>query len=830
MVVIEQETTEAFVENHFGDRYLFSINREAFNRVGSATLYKTWFGDSLFEEDTLNILVGTDSGLLPKYIFEKGIPSGSRYLFIELPEVDSVLKKELDWNAYPESLSCVELDHLFFEPLLTTLQQYQFLNRIVLRKSLAAEDAYLPEYATLFGMVHQALEHFAWQVNGSLGNEAFIRKQLENVAENRMPATYLMGIFPGKTAIILAGGPSLDDIFPWLLANRDKVVVLAVSRVCRRLIEVGLEPDLVFSIDPHEVSFDVSKDLLRFQEKTLFVNLYHVVSSLLGQWRGRSVYVGPRFPWESPLNVDTLPAPGPTVTNLALSTAVEMGFSQIVLAGLDLCFSKEGFTHARGSNERQAGPQLHEVRSQVETNGGWMAETDSAFAEAIEQIGYQAGSARDRGVTLINPAAGAAKIPNVTHIPVEKIDMPVQEQSIYDTLQAHLPQETSASRIKYYRTVLDELAQANASLRQIKKLASEALVANAGLFGRNGLDADFRYKTKMDGIEKKLNEKYSAFVPLVKKYGIRHFIKISRVDSAKEWSDNEIEKTGQVYYEAYRDSAASLLALVENAQERVRTRLEEEKPHPDFKQLIKQWQKDGQPGRVLVWKERSVVTSTELPPEIRQQVACLEKEFAIQLDNRETAHMARSRRYANLSGVTNKALFLFKNKEKERLRNLAEALSMHPDPVAKKYLLLVQGYLSELNCDDPLALEHYLSLVSEENAYLLEDVLRRIASLSLTTNHADNALMALEYLSSISAVYMPQLAELQRLMGMHRQSLDTYANYLEKAPGDVVTMLKLGQFYSELGIVEGCRLMYRSVLEVDPDNKVAMKLLEKVKD
>lgn len=354
-----------FRVNRFGDRYLIHVNRERFDKFGAEVVFEQRFGKSLFNRDTFYIIVGTDSGLLPRYVVRKGVPEGSRYLFVELPEVLARLDVEV-----VERIDYAAFEHCLESAKALDLNEYIFIDKVEIIYCCAAEDVFWEAYRDAARKLKQTVNRYLWEVKSSLGFEVFIRRQLENLGENRVSANILTGLFEGKTAVLLAGGPSLDDIFPWLLAHRDEVVVIAVSRVSRRLLEVGITPDLLVSVDPNPSNFDVSNEMFHFSKTSLLVNSYHVCPYVLGQWGGKSVFWGNAFPWNSPLNANTSITMGPTVTNMALDTAVEMGFSQIVLAGVDLCYSRDGYTHAQASREHAIGACFMNTDVQVETYGG----------------------------------------------------------------------------------------------------------------------------------------------------------------------------------------------------------------------------------------------------------------------------------------------------------------------------------------------------------------------------------------------------------------------------------------------------------------------------
>jgi len=816
-----------FITNEFGDRYFYEVNRSAFNKIGSDALYAQIFGKELFQEDTLNIIIGTDSGLLPHYVLKRGVPDGSRFLFIELPAIldrieESSLRNSRDgrieFTTYDDWKKLAEQLHL---------TDYIFVNRVVLQQSVGAMDANIPEYHELHWRLSQELTRLTWETQASLGTQAFMVRQLENLAENRYSSACLKNIFQGKTAVLLGGGPSLDDIIPWLKANKDRVVILAVSRICRHLLESGLTPHIVFSVDPQPISFDISKELFHFRRDTLFVHAYHVVPPLLAQWRGKSVFSGPRFPWKSHLNEDTLPSVGPTVTNTALASAVEMGFSQVLLAGVDLCHSKEGFTHARGSDEHMVGPQLGKVGIQVETNGGWLAETSPDFATAISIIEIQAKQVLEKGCTVMNMAAGAAKIPNIRHILPDQIAIEPLRETPEKTITRSLPADGREERIVHYRTMQDELVRVKSEMRKIGKLTKEALECVDRLRTSMGSNVDVGQYRRMNKIEKTLNRKYKNLVPLVKQFGIRNFLRIIRPGEENAYTeDTDRVSRLRIYYQAYRDSTKTLIGLIENAEKRLHARLEEEKDLPDLHVLIHQWKGDRQPGRYLVWKQRNPEAEKNARISHGDALKEIEDEFKNIMEEKETEHIRLIRKSLNLTGVRAKALALFQNREVEGLERIAKALARNPDPKAEPLLCLTRGYLAEIHENMAEALEQYNKLLLEESdAASLEDALQRIAVICIDKRDPENAVAALECLTQLALTYAPHYAEMLRMTGHSEAAAEVYSNYLQKIPDDLATMMKLGKLYKEMRADEAAQMAFNYVLERDPDNGAAKAML-----
>lgn len=809
----------ALLINQFGERYLYEVNRETFRRTGADSLFSRHFGTTLTEENRFHIIIGTDSGLLPASIARRDIPRGSRFLFVELPEILGTLEAHgLLPDANDRIRYATEGDWLEIADGLG-LTEYLYMDAARVNLSLAAADAYLVEYRLLTKAVQESFDSRMWGIEQALGTFYFFDMMLANLAEDRHPARLLSeGDFQGKTAVLLAGGPSLDTVLPWVKAHREQVVVLAVSRICRRLQEENLLPDIVVSIDPTRLSFDISKELLEFPERVLLVNANHVNPGLLGQWPGRNLYLGQRFPWPTPLNPDNISVGGPTVTNSALMLAIEMGFSQIILGGVDLCLSPEGYSHARGSNERRAGPLLGHIGIRVDTNDGRSAETRHDFAHAINAVALQAQVAAQAGCTLINPAPEAARIEGVEYRPFNAIEIKPLDQPAGEILLQCVPPEDSDDRHRDGQVVLEELERCRNELEKIAALAGDAVRYNDLLFSTEG---NLKHKKRLDRIEKAMDGTHEQMVTFIKKYALHRLLKLNRPDDAEQWTDAEGAETARSYYTTVQDCARELLERIEQSRVRICSRMLEESDFPDLESLATQWRQDQQPGRARVWRHRHPQTASALSGSQLTLLDALVDDYRKELEEHNTGHAQKIGKEAELGPVRSKALLLFQQADREGLSQLAQRLADTPQEGAIPYRMLVRGYLAELENDTDAALEAYQAI---ENGPLLEESLKRIAHLSLDRLDLDNAALALECLGHISPNYLAQYADVLRLNNQFQQAAEAYTQYLDNAPDDLATVIKLGQLHQDAGNTEVALQIFDYVLERDPANLAARQL------
>lgn len=806
--------------NAFAEKFFFNLNRHGFDKVSAHAVFDDKFSNVLFKEDALNIIVGTDSGLLPRYIQNKSLPKGTRYIFIEPDAVLQAMQANQMLDDLDERIVCVGLKDWIEAAHRFKITDYFYIDAVRSFNAICAQDDYINEYAELSWHITEVLSQLHWQNSVELGMEAFIARQINNIADNKFPAKILEKSFQGKTAVLLAGGPSLDYILPWVKQHRDKIVVLAVSRISRQLLLAEIEPDFVFSVDPTELSFDISKEMLNFTDKTMFICSYHAVPTLLNQWLGLVFYLGSRLPWDSALNMANLSSAGPTVTNTALSVAHEFGFKRVILAGVDLCFTREGFTHAKGSDEQLAGPRFNLTSLQVETNGGFMAPTSCDFEQAIRSLGLQAKILTSAGCHIINIAAGAAKVENIDYMPLADIELEVNSVDVFSTVSVKMAK--SHDDVLYYRKASEELKKAQFQIKAIARLAENARQINDEMYNSDGVIVSYKEKKRLDQIEKKFKREHRHYSKLIKRFGIRSFIKLAKPFTDEEWTAEEARQLGNVYYEAYLEGATKLLRLVDDAIERVTARQQENSDDPDFALMVERCRKDRSFGRVRLWRKN--FSPTVISPEINAIFDEFEQRFVEIINDKNTRHFAQAKSYSNLVMVKQRAGLLFKHKKTEELRDLLAALDKHDaQDAAISYRHLVNGYLAELQNSPGAALDAYQQIVDGGDV-LLEEALIRIAGISIDRDDIHSANLSLQCLSQLNPVYLPLYAEIRRLHGDITIAIDSYSSYIAQFPDDTLVQMKLATLYVECKVYDAADMMLDYILRQKPNLEVAVGL------
>jgi len=812
------------IGNAFGEHCLFAINRSAFQNNDASTVFRTYFGESIFKEDTFYVIAGTDSGLLYQYIKAQGAPKGSRYLFVELPQILELL---VDMNAPEENIATSTLEN--WQALGTEemdMQNYALHDRFVLIRSLGVVHGHYGQYPPFWRQLNEQFGLIKQSYIIGLNNIPFTIQQLRNLTENQVPQICLQNTFQGKTAVILAGGPSLNELLPWVQKNRKNLLVIAVARISKSLIEADIQPDICVAVDPYNMTVYLNMEMYEFEDGTLLANEYHVNSTLLSSWGGKKVFSGPRYPWPSPLNPENIPAAaGGTVTNSAFAIAVEAGASQIILGGVDFCFSHAGHTHTKGSAEHAKGSCPMSGDTQVKTNSGKMAHTRNDLLNSAKSVESQAKEAVDRGCRVINPSPDSIQLANVEHISLETIEIEPLEKPAVEIINDSLPTNDDKSLILHYEEVLGEVDRILAELRTVKGLCVEALSHNSKLFNKHKKGASFTSNAKLNSIEKKLEEKYADTVKFIKLFGLRRLVfTLNKHEQSKEnQNEKDLKENTKYYFLSLLDTAKELIDHLQQARSRTLSRLEEEKPQPNIDILIEQWRQDDQPGRAMLWAKRHENYVNQLPETQKQALDTFLDTFEDSIKKHGKEYIKSIEWEARLEGLNARAREYFQHNDEEGLIGLEASLEEHNDTEQAMQLNhLVRGYLAEMHGNTELAIKNF----QEAKGPAEVDALQRLFKLHSNKQDFNSILEVLKTLSDISPTYTAMYAEMLNVTGDVNSAVEIYTDYLLDNPDDLNSVMKLGQIYYQHGSTDGVEWAMNYILSKDPDNQTAKAMLE----
>jgi len=825
MTSIENPRTEPFITNKYNEEYLYSINRNSFANKRSTDVFDNYFQKKIFIESTFYIISGTDSGLLIEYIVRNGVPKGSRYLFIELPSHIDKLNKRIYSLGCKEEISVETIENWKICANEMQIDSYIYQQKSVFLKSLSATDLFEIQYHKINLILEEELQEYVFRVNASLGNHAFLDQQLMNISENIHPVKKLANLLPGSTCIVLAGGPSLDEMIDWVVNNRKKLVVIAVSRIAKRLLSANLIPDIFISVDPIHNSFEVSREMLLFPSDPLFVHTSNVNAGLLSQWQGRSAYIGDLVPWASKLNTKNFQGDGPTVTNTAISLAIYMNVSEILLAGVDLCNSQQGISHASGSTEAEiTGANLSFIGVNTTTYAGDSAQTTIQMSLAARVLDEQAIYAKNVNIKVYNLSINATASEHIEYLSTNNIEFSDSTGDIQELFESVFPTIDVTFRKKHCQQLLKDVNKLIEDNKEINSLAKQALEHNKQLFDKNLTDEKaYSHKIQMDKIEKKFDTKFKVTASFIKEFGIQYFVKCVQPKGTEDWSDAKLEQTGNLYYQAYVNSCDLVLKKLITTQKRLLSRISELSTKPPVTKIIAQWENDVQLGRCHLLRKYQENLSYFFSEQEDSLLINTQKQYENQL-NTSTQFKTNLEKVSPLKGIKVKILLLFKQQDSTNLAKLVQGLFTvaENNDAAAPLFYLAQAYLLCLNEQYEQSL---LAFEDVGNQNLAEDEFKQIASNALKLNLPDLAESALSMLVSFNDTYLPQYANILRLLGKTEQAIDAYIKYLTTYDQDIYNWLELGKLFAKINAKESAEMAFNKVLKLDTNNQTANEQL-----
>jgi hypothetical protein len=183
------------------------------------------------------------------------------------------------------------------------------------------------------------------------------RRTAENISRNLSwyvaspGVSRLQNRHKGKPAIIISAGPSLRKNKHLLKGLSDRAVLIAVQTTLQPLLEMGVEPHYVTSLDYHDICtrfFEKLPPVL----KTELVAEAKASSAIFRMYPGPVSLLGNKFAEsllrEMKLAKQELPG-GATVAHLAYYLAEHLGCAPIVFIGQDLGFS-DGLCYTPGTS------------------------------------------------------------------------------------------------------------------------------------------------------------------------------------------------------------------------------------------------------------------------------------------------------------------------------------------------------------------------------------------------------------------------------------------------------------------------------------------------
>ncbi len=300
------------------------------------------------------------SGVVVMIGFGLGIPSLE--ILKKRPGLRHFIIFESNLGVFKQALLANDLSRLFSDKrVILCLDKKPRLDQVFFKafKALELEDIQIlkhmpslkttPEYEDLYHNIFESLNTFSIRgaTTKSLGKK-FTRNRFQNLKRFRHDIIIdsLENCYKNVPAVLIAGGPSLDKNISKLKQFKGRAVLFAVDSVVPMLLDNGIIPDFISSIDPQHVTL----------KKYSGADLGQKDISLIC-----SAWVTPRVPFHLPVErviwtfggrpieqwINTMVGGHKTyigagsVAHLNMHVALDMGCDPIILVGQDLAYSDE---------------------------------------------------------------------------------------------------------------------------------------------------------------------------------------------------------------------------------------------------------------------------------------------------------------------------------------------------------------------------------------------------------------------------------------------------------------------------------------------------------
>ena len=781
------------IQTSLNETVLDSFYPERLNQINSTKLYSKFVGTAI-PQNNLYIVLGTDSGLLIDYL-ESIATAGQRFICLDFPEVIGYVKNKRS-STLSNKIELFSFEEFEFDNLYEKYQDFVIRNAIILFKSyMVEEDRGL--YQGIFTAMDEAFHRFRVDRADNRNHRLFYDQQLESVCDLMHPISKIKDSLKGDVpAIILGGGPSLDSAIPWLKEHQQNIWIFAASRISKRLIKEGITPDFIGVIDPQSHMFEYAKEMNEFYPHSILLTGEHPCSRVIRQWRGLKAFSRGRFPW-SRHSEKNHHYSGPTISNALLGMAAYLGVSKLYLVGIDFCFTLEGLCHESGSVESRLGisdrvdTQVTNYRDEKVGTNIQLYDARNIFESQVE--GLQKNLQK---FEVSNLNSGAAVIKGVDFQSIEGLTLTSEKFSVVDAFSEVLGFD-SLSEKTFLTFLKSEVKSHSKWLFSLSKEATKGLELTEKLFETPSKSAS-RVKSVIKiktGLEKLVGADYQVMV----NYAYQDFMEtLQPIESERDMSHQEIKSSLNGFFGGLKKAANDFLDKLQNIRDEIERRERQINPTTPFSELSAYWLGVNMPGLFYVWLDHYADNKyTFYKEQYPEEVIKLEAAYQnMMLD--ET--ILKSRLDAT---IEEPEAFILKLQEsfnhknthaiQESIRQLLSIQKQEYIPI----LAYAKGLLLEVQGESTKALEHYLSIDSNQKTFFIQ---QQIYPLAFTLNQPEVGLKALESLCSIDSAYIPVFANSLAILGNLQGAIEMYKLYPQLLE-DTNAVIKLIELQVQVGNV-----------------------------
>ncbi|NFT06903.1 MULTISPECIES: 6-hydroxymethylpterin diphosphokinase MptE-like protein [unclassified Clostridium] len=416
---------------------------------------------------------------------------------------------------------------------------------------------YNEEYSEFLEEILEFTNNTAIAISTSLGfSKQFFKcfaRNIKQIVESTV-INELKDKFKNMPAIVVSAGPSLEKNIHLLKDVQDKFIIITGGRTLKTLLDEGVRPDFVCSIDPGDASYTVIEKALDSNVPLIFseVSNYKMVE----EYKGNKIFFEDLDFHDITYDLVGKKADGlwqgGSVAHICISLAEYLGCNNIIFVGQDLAYTNNKYHSDSASiNSNNSIEKDHEYIYVDDIYGKkvpTIIELDF-YRKNIEKMILEY-----REVTFINSTEGGSNIKGTLVKPLkDSIKEYAYNESIDKNIEEILNKQISVDKELVYNNV-GKLLKA---IKIIEKTCKEGLVYTYRMYkyyDKNIL-LDISYILhQLDKIDLKLNKELEKsqslkklYAPLVAKIVISDTFKEKPGESDKEAGKRLALKSETIY-------------------------------------------------------------------------------------------------------------------------------------------------------------------------------------------------------------------------------------------------------------------------------------------
>ncbi len=795
---------------------------EIFEQHSSNQIYRDFIGEAL-PANSLFIVIGTDLGCMLDYLAGK-YQAGQKFIFLDHPPVIEFLQHSIVPELredFKKQMVLMNLERFHFDFLYEFASDYVMRNASLLLKSVAV-DQRTHDYYECYQHLDREFHKFSVSRADNRNFKPFYESQIFNACDFEHPIKQIENSLDAEIpAIVLGGGPSLDKVIPWLRENQSKVWIFTVGRICKRLAKEGITPDFIGTIDNQSLSFDYTREGLAFYDKSVLLTNNTPNTQIISQWRGLKAYSKRRFPWRV-IAEENYISEGPTITNALLGMALYLGAKEVYLAGVDLCFSKEGKTHESQSVESNSDVDFAKGAAVFNYLHEEMA-TNIQLFDALNNFNEQMRDYLQTypGIDVYNLNAEAAVIEGVVFKSIEKLAAVKAKPEVVELYRAALASNEQVTR-DYLVTLSKDVSKYGQWLYQLTKEGSDALTVLETLFTDPAKDQKCikQLVAHKKSLEKLIGDDYATFV----NYGREFFVDtLKPVSSEEQMSHEEIKASFYGFFNGIKQTARSFQLRLDALKNRIAQRQEELNPNTSLADLAKIWLENEEPGRFYIWLDQFASDDYEFyQNQYPEAVAELEQAYQALIHSDERLLRNMELKKAGADWFFDQLLHAFQNQDARAIEELQDLLKSINSPEIQAALLFSKGLQMELKQELSEALDWYVSV---DPKCSVPQIQQRVFPLAFHLGKNEVGLLALEKVCRHNVAFIPQYANALQIMGNLDGALEILSQY-PYLQQDLLATVDLIRFYLFKNDIERVQALVDNALQNSHfDKNETLKLL-----